>query len=134
MGYIPYGGADFGEIAAVARAVGDGDDSAFYAAWIEAADRLAAEAATLASHGKPTSAASCFSGRAASMTASYHPLYGKPVDPRLFAAFRRQTDALDKALALRDLPVAPLRIPFERTSFCPRISSRRSVVKPRCAR
>ncbi len=28
--YIPYGGADFGEIRAVAEAIGDGDDSAFY--------------------------------------------------------------------------------------------------------
>ena len=28
LAYIPYGGADFGEVAAVARAVGEGDDSA----------------------------------------------------------------------------------------------------------
>jgi hypothetical protein len=28
IAYIAYGGADFGEIQAVARAVGDGDDSA----------------------------------------------------------------------------------------------------------
>jgi hypothetical protein len=32
IAYIPYGGADFGEIQAVARAVGDGDHSAFYEA------------------------------------------------------------------------------------------------------
>ena len=30
LAYIPYGGADFGEIAAVADEVGEGDDSAFY--------------------------------------------------------------------------------------------------------
>jgi hypothetical protein len=29
LAYIPYGGADFGEIVAVAYAVGDGDDYAF---------------------------------------------------------------------------------------------------------
>jgi hypothetical protein len=32
IAYIPYGGADFGEVLAVAQAVGDGDDSAFYEA------------------------------------------------------------------------------------------------------
>ena len=41
LAYIPYGGADFGELAAVARTVGDGDDSAFYQAWVAAADRMA---------------------------------------------------------------------------------------------
>ena len=45
LGYIPYGGADFGEVRAVAAAVGDGDDEAFCDAWCAAADRLAAEAA-----------------------------------------------------------------------------------------
>ncbi len=44
IAYIPYGGADFGEIRAVAAAVGDGDDNAYYAAWNAAADRLTAEA------------------------------------------------------------------------------------------
>jgi hypothetical protein len=38
LGYIPYGGADYGEIEAVVRAVGDGDDSTFheYLASVEA--------------------------------------------------------------------------------------------------
>ena len=117
LAYIPYGGADFGEIAAVGRAVGDGDDSAFYNAWVEAADRMAGEAQGLADRGRRTSArelflrASCFYG------VSYHPLFGRPVDPRLVAAFRKQMEAFNKALALRDPPVAPLRIPFEGTSL-----------------
>ena len=29
LGYIPYGGADFGEVQAIAQAVGDGDESAY---------------------------------------------------------------------------------------------------------
>jgi alpha-beta hydrolase superfamily lysophospholipase len=117
LAYIPYGGADFGEIAAVGLAVGDGDDSAFYHAWVGAADRLAGDAQRLADQGRRTSArelflrASCFYG------VSYHPLFGKPVDPRLVAAFRKQMDAFNKGLALRDPPVEPQRIPFERTSL-----------------
>ena len=117
LGYIPYGGADFGEVAAVGRAVGDGDDTAFYNAWVEAADKLAGEARTLADRGRRTSArdlflkASCFYG------ISYRPLYGRPVDPRLVAAFRKQTDAFNRGVALRDPPAAPLRIPFEGASL-----------------
>jgi pimeloyl-ACP methyl ester carboxylesterase len=113
IAYIPYGGADFGEIQAVARAVGEGDDSAFYEAWVAAGDRLAADAAAAATAGRRVSArelflrASCFYG------ASYHPLFGEPVDPRLITAFRRQIDAFDRGLALADPPVEPLRIPFE---------------------
>jgi len=45
------------------------------------------------------------------------PALGKPVDPRLVAAFRKQIDAFNKGLALRDPPVAPLRIPFEGASL-----------------
>lgn len=32
LAYIPYGGAGFGEIVAVATAVGEGDDDVFYKA------------------------------------------------------------------------------------------------------
>src|SRR5262249_27752659 len=38
-------------------------------------------------------------------------------DPRLVAAFRKQIDAFNSGLALRDPPVKLLRIPFERTSL-----------------
>ncbi len=36
LGYVPYGGADFGEVVAVAEAVGRGDDGAYYDAWMHA--------------------------------------------------------------------------------------------------
>ena len=117
LGYIPYGGADFGEIAAVADEVGEGDDSAFHAAWVSAGDRLAAEAETALRDGHSQSAkelflrASCFYGL------SYRPLYGEPVDPRLTTTFQAQIHAFDRGLALFAPPVAPLRIPFEGTTL-----------------
>jgi len=49
LGYVPWGGVDFGEV----QAVGDGDDGAFHAAWVEAGDRLA-EASPSATMGAPT--------------------------------------------------------------------------------
>jgi alpha-beta hydrolase superfamily lysophospholipase len=112
LGYIPYGGADFGEVKAVADAVGDGDDSAFHAAWTAAGDRLAAAAADALARGHRESARALFLKASAFHGASYHPLFGTPVDPRLIESYRRQIAAFDAALALSDPPVAPLAIPF----------------------
>lgn len=113
IAYIPYGGADFGEIAAVAGAVGDGDGSAFHAAWIAAGDRMAAEGQDVLARGHRVSARDLFLRASAAYATSYHPLYGAPVDPRLLSAFRKQIDAFDRGLALGDPAVLPLRIPFE---------------------
>ncbi|MGX1099326.1 alpha/beta hydrolase family protein [Amorphus sp. MBR-141] len=112
LGYIPTGGADYGEVRAVAAAVGDGDDAAFCDAWCAAADRLAAEAAENEAAGRRASArdgwlrAACFYG------AAYHPIFGAPVNPRLLAAFRRQIAAFDRGLALGEPAVTPMGIPL----------------------
>ena len=103
LGYIPYGGADFGEVAAVARAVGDGDRNAFYDAWLAAADRFASRQLYLR--------AACFYG------ASYRPLFGFPVDERLKDAFRKQIAAFERGLSLLDVPADVLRVPFEGTTM-----------------
>jgi len=117
IAYIPYGGADFGEIQAVATAVGDGDDSAFYDAWIAAADRMAGEAdSALARHHKD-SARDLLLRASVFYAASYHPLYGKPVDARLLNAFRKQSSALDRGLSLFNEPIRSVRIPFEKTGM-----------------
>ena len=52
LAYIPYGGPDFGELSAVAQAVGGGGVDAYYAAWMAAGDRTlaSAEAASKAGH------------------------------------------------------------------------------------
>lgn len=44
IAYIPHGGADFGEVRAVAAAAGEGDDGAYFSAWDETGDCLSAEA------------------------------------------------------------------------------------------
>ena len=117
LAYIPYGGADFGEIAAVAEEVGEGEESAFYAAWVSAGDRLAAEAETALADGHQESAkelflrASCFYGL------SYRPLYGEPVDPRLTPPFRHRSAPSIGVCHCLPRPVAPLRIPFEGTTL-----------------
>ena len=111
LAYIPYGGADFGEIRAVAEAIGDGDDAAYYDAWNAAGDRLKAEADTALDKGHTASARALYLRASAFYATSFHPLYGAPVDPRLLAAFSKQVAALDKGLALGPSPVHPVRIP-----------------------
>ncbi|MFC4171726.1 alpha/beta hydrolase family protein [Microvirga sp. GCM10011540] len=117
IAYIPYGGADFGEVLAVGRAVGDGGDTVFHEAWMAAGDRLATEAEEAKSRRLRSSARDLFLRASAFYAASYHPLYGAPVDPRLLTAFRKQIDAFNKGLALFNSPVEPMRIPFESTSM-----------------
>ncbi len=113
LGYIPYGGADYGEIRAVAEAVGDRDDSAYHEAWIAAAARLRAEADAALARGRVSSARELYLRASAFYATSFHPLYGAPADPRLLTAFRKQIAAFDQGLALGPHPVRPQRIPFE---------------------
>ncbi len=113
LGYIPYGGADFGEVAAVATAVGEGDASAFYAAWVAAGDRFAAGAQAAEKRGAKASARELHLRASVFYSVAYRPLFGAPVDPRLIAAFRKQIDALDRGFALFEPPVLPQAIPFD---------------------
>jgi hypothetical protein len=117
LGYIPYGGADFGEVQAVAQAVGGGDESVFYDAWVHAAERLKAEAEDALAKGHRTSARELFLRASSFYASAYHPIFGRPVDPRLLEAFRKQVAALDKGLAMSDPPVLPQRIPFGQTAM-----------------
>ena len=97
LGYTATGGPDTGLLAAVGAAVGEGDGDAYYAAWMEAGDRLLAEAEAT-THRESRCRLSLWA--AVCYVTSYHPLYGKPVDPRLTAAFRKQIAAFDAGLAL----------------------------------
>ncbi len=115
IAYIPYGGADFGEIRAVAEAVGDGDHAAFYEAWVSAGDRLKGEAEAALSGGHKVSARELYLRASVFYAASYHPLYAAPVDPRLLSAFRKQTDALETGLALSAPTIESLAIPLGET-------------------
>jgi predicted alpha/beta-fold hydrolase len=116
-GYIPYGGADFGEILAVAHAVGDGDNRVFNSTWVEAGNRLVERAKIALAAGKRTTARDAFLRASCHYASSYRPLFGTPVDPLLLAAFRKQIEALNDGLALSDVAVAPLRIPYEDRSL-----------------
>ncbi len=99
----------------MAEVVGSGDDGVFYRARVSAADRLKDEAEKSLAKGHSASARELYLRASVFYCASYHPLYGTPVDPRLLAAFRKQVDMLDKAFALGTAAIEPLLIPFEVT-------------------
>lgn len=117
LAYISAGGLEYGEILAVAEAVGDGDDSAFYEAWVAAGDRLHVTAEQAIAAGHRATARAFFLRAACAYSAANHPIYGRPVDPRLVVAFRKQIAAFERGLALGDPAVQPQRIPYEATSL-----------------
>jgi pimeloyl-ACP methyl ester carboxylesterase len=113
LGYIPYGGADVGEVAHIADQVGEGGDDAFYGAWTAAADRPVqeAEAALLRKH--EAGARECLLRAAGFYAKAWHPLFGAPVDGRVLEAVRRQRQAFERGLQLGPEPVRQLQIPFD---------------------
>ena len=115
IAYIPFGGADFGEVVSVAEAIGDGDDSAYHDAWNAAGSRMSAQADAALAKGHVASARALFLKASVFHCASLHPIYGAPVDPRLMAAFSKQVAAFDKGLALGPHSIAPIAIPFGQT-------------------
>lgn len=113
LGYIPYGGSDFGEVAAVAAAVGDGDEDKFFTEWLAAGDRHVQEADEAKTAGHDETARDQNLRAAVAYGTAYHPFFGSPVDLRLTATFARQTEAFDKALAMGPDPATKLAIPLE---------------------
>lgn len=117
LGYTATGGVDVGVIVAVGKVVGDGDDDAFWKAWIAAGDAIAADAKTAEARGRTRDAGAFWLQAASCYASASHPLYGRPVDPRLREGFGKQIEAFHRGLALRPQPVRQRRIPFERTTL-----------------
>lgn len=113
LGYIPYGGSDFGEVTAVAEAVGDGDESAFYTEWLAAGDRHRDVADAAKAAGNEQTARDAYLRATVAYGTAYHPLYGTPVDPRLTSTFARQADALHQGLTFGPDPATPIAIPLD---------------------
>ena len=114
LAYIPYGGPDFGEIAAVAKAVGDGGGEAFHAGWVAAGDRAAKQAGEALQARRTTERARAFPQ---SQPCSTPRRFIRCLARRSIRAwsprFAKQVEAFDNGLALSDPPIKPRAIPFE---------------------
>jgi hypothetical protein len=121
LGYVGSGGADLGEVVAIADSMATTaagsrqppDDAAFHDAWMAAVSSHEEAAERASDAGHRVTARGHWLRAAAYAGVAYHPLYGSPVDPRLRAAFDRQMGAFRQAMALGDPPAEALSIPFE---------------------
>jgi alpha-beta hydrolase superfamily lysophospholipase len=116
LAYTRYGGLSAGELAALGQVVGDGNDDAFYTAFVDAGDRRVAAAEAKERSGHHATAGALLLRAAILYGLSFKPIYGTPVDPRLTAAFAKETDAFNRGLKLL-WPHAPLRVPYENTTL-----------------
>lgn len=113
-----YRAADVGECVATVGRVGEaGSVDDWHREWTATADRVEAIADAAAARGHPASARGAYLRASTYRRASYWPLFGRPVDPRLREASEREAAAFAAAAALMDPPVRSLEIPFEGTTL-----------------
>jgi len=117
LGMAPYGGADLGEVEAMAKQVKDGDDGSFFEACAAIAKARIAEGDAAATAGHQETAYDCYLRAALFLGIGYHPIYGTPVDPRLVDAFHLQMETFEKALRLGVVRAEPVDVPYEGTKI-----------------
>jgi dienelactone hydrolase len=114
---IIYGGADLGECVSTVARFADGTAEDWYREWTKTAERVFAIARACEENGHLISAREAYFRAATYYQASYFPLFGAPIDPRLVDAFERETDAFHRAARLNDFPIEALEVPFESRSL-----------------
>ncbi len=110
-------GADFGECVTTVQRVGAGGIDDWHREWIATADRIAAIGDASAAAGRRVSAREAYWRACNYYRSSYFPLYGAPTDPRLVAAFDKETATFLTGAALSDIPIEAVEIPFEGTTL-----------------
>lgn len=111
------GGAEYGEVAAIAERVGSGGADDWHEAWSGYAGTVLGWAEDSRDRGHRVSAREAYLRAATYLRMSYQPLFGEPADPRLVAAFERESDCFGRFAALGPRPVRPVRVPFEDTGL-----------------
>jgi len=94
-----------------------GSADSYHEQWVATGDRLCAGADASAALGHAVSAHEAYLRASTYYRISYYPLYGRPIDPRVTAAFDKEMDSFGKAAALMDPPGRAVEIPFENTTL-----------------
>ena len=115
--HIAYGGADFGEVAAITGRITEGDYDSWYDAWLAAAERLAAEAGDALRAGHRASARDGLLRASDYYRSAEFFLHGQPGDPRHYHAYARSVGCFRAAAELFTPPVQPVSIPYEDTTL-----------------
>jgi alpha-beta hydrolase superfamily lysophospholipase len=106
-------GADVGEIEAIATDMASDSDDAYYEAWYSHAKLHRAKADAAKQRGKTHTARYHYLRAVVYASVSYKLLFGKPVDPRLSAAFKTQMRSFERAMALTRPPAEPLDVKLD---------------------
>lgn len=111
------GGALLGECLATASRVKGTDLGSWYSEWTPTADAAYALGEAALAHGDRVGARAAFFRACGYYRTGGGMLMGLPVDPRLVTAYRRQTEAFQRGVALLDRPPERLQIPYEGTTL-----------------
>ena len=117
FGAAEYGGAEFGEVIAIARNIKSGDYDSWYDAHSVFADRLADEAEGQLKKGHKVSARDNFLRASSYYRSAEFFLHANPYDPRMKRAFERTTACYRQAAALFAPAIEAVEIPYEGTTL-----------------
>jgi len=111
------GGAEYGECAATAARIDPGDTDSWFRQWASTAERVETLGDASARLGHAVSAREAYLRASTYYRISFYPLFGAPVDPRLVAAFDRETACFAAFAERATTPMEPVEVPFEGTSL-----------------
>ena len=117
FGAADYGGAEFGEVMAVATQITPGDYDSWHAAWHAMAERIAGEADASLAKGHRISARDGYLRASNYYRSSEFFLHGTPADPRIGVAYKRTVACFKAAAALFKPQITPVEIPYEHTTL-----------------
>ncbi|HTT83063.1 MAG TPA: hypothetical protein VMF67_06260 [Rhizomicrobium sp.] len=117
FGAAEYGGAEFGEVIAIANNIKSGDYDSWYDAHSVFADRLADEAEGQLGRGHRISARDNFLRASSYYRSAEFFLHANPDDPRMKRAFERTTACYRQAAALFTPAIEAVEIPYEGTTL-----------------
>jgi alpha-beta hydrolase superfamily lysophospholipase len=117
FGAAEYGGAEFGEVIAIAKNIKSGDYDSWYDAHCAFADRLADEADGQLKKGHKISARDNFLRASSYYRSAEFFLHANPQDPRMKRAFERTTACYKQAAALFTPAIEAVEIPYQGTTL-----------------
>ena len=117
LGFTYYGGADIGEMMAVAGRIKEGDFESWFTEWDELAHRVRSRADASLSAGHRVSARESYLRASTYFRTAEFYLHGDPADPRILSTSRASQKAYAEAAKLSGPTWEPIKIPYEGTTL-----------------
>ncbi len=117
LGDTAYGGADIGECLSTAERITEGDVDSWYQEWYATAERVRCIAEDSLATGHEVSAREAYLRASTYYAMAEFYLHGDPTDPRIRESSAKSRDCFALAAELSDIPIEPVRIPYEGTTL-----------------